>query len=805
MRFGSIGSKVKSLAGRSRWKTLVSHQARRMLILRADIDLSQFSRQTMPDHHSDGLRRIGPGLLLSLLSKALLSSECQFHHFFAIDNDKAPPRTSTYICKNCLLHLEILQANTVATPCPQPQSPIHHYHVIETGHGSEFLCNCCQCSRQLEIKLHTPVIISEIFKALLQDKDVRHQSNACKILCAYFQDMASNKTFKTINASNKAFATWLGYNPQTDFIFSRLGYTYNPDENCFTPPSDPAEHAEAARLVYREALFMRWKKEGSPGMLDDWKNFKCATLSIAKLLGARFMSSTGSDVVAMMKSQETNELTSSYQELGFTTDIMDASLTNIQATYKLLCLEEPKRVPDLLESLVRISQFRESIDLQEMVAIERSRGIPTKTELEFAYQALGAYEGASDEILIGAFTTAVTDSAHRESDLKESLRFIGASRDSSVIQHFLETGEFYSTGEQTAARDENNPAGIENIGNTCYLNSLLQLYYFIKPIREAVLLYVQDATDSKPPAVPESKTSGASGDPMELDATEAPGTRIEDNRLRMADEFVALLQSLFSALQATEHGSISLPRRLAEIALNDNSLVGQQQDLNECMDNVLDLLEKALKKVETVDEAIIKGLFYGKLRQSLQHAKGRNDKDEDFSTLIVELSANLYESLLMYFEKSQVDFEGGQASREMSILEAPPVLTIQIRRAKYDREQNRTYKCHDRIKFDLRIVMDQFMSANISQLNVLREELQATGGQVQSPLIEGSEHVYQLQAVFVHLGEAAFGHYFAYIWHAESSRWLKFNDSIVSEVPESEVLQSPDAYALIYVKQGVMG
>lgn len=64
---------------------------------------------------------------------------------------------------------------------------------------------------------------------------------------------------------------------------------------------------------------------------------------------------------------------------------------------------------------------------------------------------------------------------------------------------------------------------------------------------------------------------------------------------------------------------------------------------------------------------------------------------------------------------------------------------------------------------------------------------------------------YRVHAVFVHQGDAAFGHYWAYMYDLEEKRWLKYNDSIVSEVSEDEVFadttgSSSNAYALIYVR-----
>ena len=45
------------------------------------------------------------------------------------------------------------------------------------------------------------------------------------------------------------------------------------------------------------------------------------------------------------------------------------------------------------------------------------------------------------------------------------------------------------------------PVGLNNIGNTCYLNSLLQYYFTITVLRELVLLY-----DSSDLALPEAES-----------------------------------------------------------------------------------------------------------------------------------------------------------------------------------------------------------------------------------------------------------------------------------------------------------
>jgi len=42
---------------------------------------------------------------------------------------------------------------------------------------------------------------------------------------------------------------------------------------------------------------------------------------------------------------------------------------------------------------------------------------------------------------------------------------------------------------QVGRADYNNPVGLSNMGNTCYLNCLLQYFYAIKPLRDIVLSF----------------------------------------------------------------------------------------------------------------------------------------------------------------------------------------------------------------------------------------------------------------------------------------------------------------------------
>ena len=56
---------------------------------------------------------------------------------------------------------------------------------------------------------------------------------------------------------------------------------------------------------------------------------------------------------------------------------------------------------------------------------------------------------------------------------------------------------------------ESWPVGCQNIGNTCYLNSVLQFLFTIKPLREMVLNFEQYSQETSPEAL-EKKRVGRS-------------------------------------------------------------------------------------------------------------------------------------------------------------------------------------------------------------------------------------------------------------------------------------------------------
>ncbi|KAK9356050.1 hypothetical protein V1523DRAFT_402954 [Lipomyces doorenjongii] len=161
--------------------------------------------------------------------------------------------------------------------------------------------------------------------------------------------------------------------------------------------------------------------------------------------------------------------------------------------------------------------------------------------------------------------------------------------------------------------------------------------------------------------------------------------------------------------------------------------LGMQQDVTECIDNVLFQIEAALKPQNTdVDGEqidLVKDLFYGKTKQTLEiraaartSASGESSvtggsvlvrtKEERFSHIIVDVAAgprDIYDALGACFDVETVKLDGHPARRYVTLTQLPPILQIQVQRVQYDREQGRVFKSNAPLKFDSTIYLDRYM------------------------------------------------------------------------------------------------
>ncbi|KAI0017112.1 hypothetical protein F4780DRAFT_625224 [Xylariomycetidae sp. FL0641] len=100
----------------------------------------------------------------------------------------------------------------------------------------------------------------------------------------------------------------------------------------------------------------------------------------------------------------------------------------------------------------------------------------------------------------------------------------------------------------------NAPPGLKNIGNTCYLNSLLQYFYNVKVVRELVLNHEHILLPLDVESV-KARRTGGNGTPVNLEEA------------MVARQFIEMLGALFKELQTTTDAAAQPIQKLANAAL----------------------------------------------------------------------------------------------------------------------------------------------------------------------------------------------------------------------------------------------
>ncbi|OCH87545.1 cysteine proteinase [Obba rivulosa] len=201
-----------------------------------------------------------------------------------------------------------------------------------------------------------------------------------------------------------------------------------------------------------------------------------------------------------------------------------------------------------------------------------------------------------------------------------------------------------------------------------------------------------------------------------------------------------------------------LPPRKPRQVDDSVMMFGRQHDVSECMDNCMFQIETALLDFQqekaaveddkTTAEDLILRLFYGKKRQRLtalsaaddaRHQSSIHEKEDLFSHLHVNVSEegyDLYDSLGRYFD-DVVELDGQKKRMEVSLVDLPPLLQIQLQRVQFNRETQQAYKSQAYVKFGETVYMDRFLES-------ADPEKKARAKAIQADLNASRDHIQRL-------------------------------------------------------------
>ncbi|GAV83112.1 UCH domain-containing protein [Cephalotus follicularis] len=306
-------------------------------------------------------------------------------------------------------------------------------------------------------------------------------------------------------------------------------------------------------------------------------------------------------------------------------------------------------------------------------------------------------------------------------------------------------------------------AGLENLGNTCFLNSVLQCLTYTEPL----VAYLQSGKHK--------------------------------NSCHVAGfcALCAIQTHVSRALQST--GRSLAPKDLVSNlrCISRNFRNARQEDAHEYMVNLLESMHKCClpsgvpsESPSAYEKSLVHNIFGGRLRSQVKcmQCSYCSNKFDPFLDLSLEIfkADSLHKALLNFTAKELLD--GGEkqyqcqrckqkvrALKQLTVYKAPHVLTIHLKRF---RAHDPGQKIVKKVSFGSTLDMRPFVSGS-----------------------DEGDLKYTLYGVLVHYGwSTRSGHYSCFV-RTSSGMWYSLDDNRVGQVSERTVLEQK-AYMLFYVRDG---